>query len=294
MMFFSYSLHAQFINELISFESPDSLLRIDNTLPGNIWQIGTPQKVFFDSAYSVPNAIVTDLVHPYPPLNFSAFILKVSDSNAVYYMRESINFLHKFDTDSLHDGGYIEVSYDGGTTWTNIANDPYIHFYYNPDQMTNPVIANGNAAYTGRSVSNYGQSNGWRWDGIYWCYEPQIPSPVYLRFVFSSDTVQTNKEGWMLDDIDVISDICEGINEQADPALISLSPNPASDKIMISRKNINSEGDIMIYNGFGKICFLVDHFGGDIIDVSSFPSGIYILQYSDSHSYTLKKFIVIR
>ncbi|MDA3953800.1 MAG: transposase [Bacteroidales bacterium] len=31
-----------------------------------IWQIGTPNKTFFDSAYSSPNAIITDTVNYYP------------------------------------------------------------------------------------------------------------------------------------------------------------------------------------------------------------------------------------
>ena len=48
------------LSENIYFETTDSLLKIDTNLIGNIWQIGTPSKTFFDSAYSVPNAIVTD------------------------------------------------------------------------------------------------------------------------------------------------------------------------------------------------------------------------------------------
>ena len=75
---------------------------------------------------------------------------------------------------------------------------------------------------------------------------------------------------------------------------ISVSPNPAYDILKISRKNINSEGDIIIYDGFGKSYFQEDNFTGESIDVSSFPEGIYILRYSDSHSYALKKFIVLR
>ena len=77
-------------------------------------------------------------------------------------------------------------------------------------------------------------------------------------------------------------------------AIISLSPNPATNKLAISRKNINSGGQIIIYDGFGKICFRVDNFRNDMIDVSSFPEGIYIIYYSDLQSYAVKKFIVLR
>ena len=46
-----------------------SQLSIDTiTFPGNIWQIGMPQKPLFDSVSSNynPNAIITDTLNPYP------------------------------------------------------------------------------------------------------------------------------------------------------------------------------------------------------------------------------------
>ena len=39
----------------------------------NIFQIGAPHKLFFGNAYSQPNAIMTDSVHPYKKNNFSYF-----------------------------------------------------------------------------------------------------------------------------------------------------------------------------------------------------------------------------
>jgi hypothetical protein len=192
----------------------------------------------------------------------------------------------------LHDGGYIEDSYDGGSTWTNIENDPFAGFHYYPEQTNDPVIANGNFAYTGRSVSTFGFSNGWRGDNLMWCF-PGMQFPVYLRFVFFSDTVQTNHEGWMVDNIQVFSNICEGINELNDPALIAVSPNPACDILKIDRKN-NTPGDLLIYNDLGRICFKQDHFIGESIDVSQFAEGCYFLRYSDNTAFTVKKFIVRR
>ncbi|MFI5135825.1 MAG: hypothetical protein ACHQD9_08235 [Chitinophagales bacterium] len=78
------SLHSEIyaqgvpLDENITFETPDSLLKIDTTA-GNIWEIGRPHKIFFDSAYSLPNAIVTDTLNPYPINNFSTFTIKISD-----------------------------------------------------------------------------------------------------------------------------------------------------------------------------------------------------------------------
>jgi hypothetical protein len=289
----SCNLHAQWwIYDLNTFESPDSLLTIDTTLIGNIWQIGVPQKIFFDNAWSVPNAIVTDLTHNYPKGNFSAFVVKIADS-AFFVPRTSFQFYHKYDTDSLHDGGYLEVSYDGGNTWLNIADDPLINYYYDQDHLTNPVIANGNAAYTGRSVATWGLTNGWRWEAIFWCYMEHT-GDVYLRFVFSSDTIQTNREGWMIDNIEVNTDICEGIDEHVIPDLVSLSPNPACDMLQVTRKFQNTDGTLRIFDMKGRILVDQEHFSDMIIDLSNFPEGTFILRYSDTRGYTSKKFVVLR
>src|SRR5687768_4104081 len=48
-----------------------------DTAAGNIWQIGIPQKVIFDSAATVPNAIVTDTINNYPVNNTSTFTISV-------------------------------------------------------------------------------------------------------------------------------------------------------------------------------------------------------------------------
>ena len=44
----------------LNFEDTQCLghVYIDTTLPGNIWQIGEPQKPFFNNAYTTPNVII--------------------------------------------------------------------------------------------------------------------------------------------------------------------------------------------------------------------------------------------
>jgi hypothetical protein len=89
--------------------------------------------------------------------------------------------------------------------------------------------------------------------------------------------------------------VATGIDShRSQEAIISLSPNPASDRIMITRKHSNSEGIITIYDGTGKTCYQEDHFTGDRINVSSFPPGIYVLRYSEGQTCSIKKFIVRR
>ena len=59
------SLSAQIYHETINFENNSSLLWLDPSQEDNIWEIGTPQKEYFNQAYSLPFAILTDSLSLY-------------------------------------------------------------------------------------------------------------------------------------------------------------------------------------------------------------------------------------
>jgi len=109
--------------ETITFEYSYPYLEVD-TSNQNIWQIGTPNKAFFDSAYSAKNAIITDTVNYYPIDNISYFDLLIGafNFNDLYPWNIYVGIKHKYDTDTLKDGGFITISYDNRTTWMNIIN----------------------------------------------------------------------------------------------------------------------------------------------------------------------------
>ena len=281
------------LKDRITFETPDSLSFIENW-PGNSFQIGIPTKIFFDSAWSAPNALVTDMHNPYPVNNNSAFTIKIYDPSWQWqFPGATIVYEHKYDTDSLHDGGYLMISVDGGNSWVNVSTVyTQTGFYYDPEHYANPLIADGNAAYTGKSRKNNSQEFGWRTDEISFCIYFQ--EKVYLRFVFSSDSLQTNKEGWMIDNIEIYQEVCEGINEIRNNNLIVLAPNPASDQLTILHSKPGSHKEISIIDPTGKICLHDENFSGNKIDIHKLPVGIYMLRYSDGDSFCMKKFIVAR
>jgi hypothetical protein len=76
--------------------------------------------------------------------------------------------------------------------------------------------------------------------------------------------------------------------------IISLSPNPANDQLMILRKDNNYPRDIVIQDGLGRTCFRENNFTRGTIDVSSFREGIYFIRYSDARACMVKKFIIKR
>src|SRR4030042_4039316 len=109
--------------DTVDFETSKDYLFID-TAATNIWHICKPEKSFFDSAHSPTRAIVTDSSGYYPANNLSFFDLYIGTFNIVWYPYNTfIEITHKFDTDTLTDGGFISVSCDRGKTWMNIIND---------------------------------------------------------------------------------------------------------------------------------------------------------------------------
>src|ERR1041384_4098256 len=55
----------------------NSIIIMLDTSSTNIWQIGRPQKIIFDSAATFPNALVTDTINNYPDSNVSRFTFKI-------------------------------------------------------------------------------------------------------------------------------------------------------------------------------------------------------------------------
>ena len=95
------------------------LIEMDTTNPNNIWQIGPPQKVIFNSASTAPNVIVTDTINSYPNSDTSRFITHTQSDFAVMGIM-AFQWSQKLDYDTTgYDGGLVEYSIDGGTSWEN-------------------------------------------------------------------------------------------------------------------------------------------------------------------------------
>ena len=227
---------------VISFEEPTPYIQ-NSSAPQNIWRTGIPQKSFFSQAYTVPNAMVTDTANFYPENNQSFFDLYIGDFNNNYglYLHDLfIDFRHKYDTDTLHDGGFITVSWDHGQSWMNILEDTLSmqfcavsparqeYMYGNSNiYALSDTLYNGEHGYSGRS-------DGWVKTCMAWYDIPCRDSPYFppdtmiLRFNFISDNIHHNREGWMIDQIRIYSiDLGSGIREYlAGNKRAFVAPNP--------------------------------------------------------------------
>jgi hypothetical protein len=261
---------------------------IDTSNVNNIWQIGEPHKQYFDSAFSVPNAIVTDLNYSYPSNNHSTFQFLFKKPVPFFnWINMNLQFVHKFDTDSLYDGGYVEISYDGGQTWTNIIND------HCPDTIEaapfysiDDTIIGGIPAFTGRSY-------GWQVASLdcFWNYENSfIVDSCIIRFNFVSDSIDNSKEGWIIDGIGFqVHYFLDEITEHNNIKEISLFPDPVDETSIIKIINWNQEKYILnIYNTLGILLFH-EVISNDYVNIGEyrFGKGLYYYELiNDKRKYS--------
>ena len=239
----------------------------------SIWQIGVPQKQLFDSAFSHPNAILTDSIGNYPRNDTSAFIVKVA-RNPFCECAPSLGGFYKFDSDTLKDFGRIEISFNHGANWLNALSDTVI-----PDMfwMTPKPVLTGRIHH---------------WTHFFTHLPFGFPNDtIYYRFTFISDNIETNQEGWMLDDLEIIEHT-EGIADTGPGNEIQIYPNPAKEKITISGDNGSGACEVALYNSQGQACIRQTMQNPTkIIDISGIPGGLYMVRILGKNKVYLKKLI---
>ena len=270
----------------LNFEDTTTLdhLRIDSIAnQNNLWQVGTPQKTVFTSAYSSPYAIVTDTINSYPINDTSSFEIVNLATGFGWQMPHTVilSGYYQVNSDTLTDYGKIEVSPDNGTTWIDIVNDTAYSNYYQW-WTVKPVLS--------------GNSNGWQQFTVWLAplgplFNVQYNDTILYRFTFISDSVQTNKDGLMFDDFH-FEDWAEGIAEIQNDNLISISPNPTSDELIFHRTKVSTNSKIQILNYSGQVLYNNSNFIGETIDIRQLSNGIYLLKYSDTKNFSIKKFVV--
>src|SRR5436190_5992473 len=112
----------------INFDSFDQDFNLhfylDTINSNNDWQIGKPNKTNFNSAYSLPNVIITDTLSSYKVNDTSIFYLthrrEFGDAMGLY-----LEFQYKIESDSLNDFGFVEYSINGGQDWINLTDTLY-------------------------------------------------------------------------------------------------------------------------------------------------------------------------
>jgi hypothetical protein len=282
---------------LESFDG-DTLMNYEDTLDikidtvyGKTWQIGPPQKMIFDQALSLPNVIVTDTIGLYPNADSSFFVASfVADDWAQII---AFKWSQKLDLDSLSDGGSVQFRINS-EPWQDIDQnwnvyDHYGHHYGNWDSIESN---NNEIGYTGVDST-------WRQIWLCWAADDYINpgDTIKVKFQLHSDSIQTNQEGWMIDDISVHFSWLHTIYENNGLEYFTIFPNPTADRIIIDQAKQNGFDmidEIIIYNVMGRekkrFNDVPAHF---TIDISDLPKGPYIVQIN-SEKYGESSHKIIR
>lgn len=239
----------------------------------NIWEIGSPNKIGFDSAYSNPNTICTDLNNPYPINDTSVFLIKnLADGGFKYDHTVILAGKYKIDTDSLKDFGRIEFSPDNGTTWIDLLTDTvYQEKWCYMWWSEKPCFTGKTDGWQYFSVWLAGFGNEFDIGG--W----ESNDTVIYKFSFISDSIQTNQDGWILDDLH-FEDWEEAIKENKFNTFESFTyPNPANDFVNLEFSNkLNRIYNITIYDINGRIMGnTVTQSGLVEINLSNYKLGTY-------------------
>ena len=272
--------------DTVSFEKPTPGIVIDK-LHGNLWQIGKPNKSFFNSSHSGTNAILTDTIYNYPKNDTSSFIYIVPNP-FIRTCNTCMEFWHKYEMDTLSDKGIIDASYDGGNSWVlvNDTNQYSYLFYWSSDYHESTDT------YSQHKLITSGQSDGWIQSRFCWIWQLMVkkadtiispPDSLLIRFTFISDSLNKNKDGWMIDDILVNSagpGECSGINEISEENHFSVFPNPLINQSTIQTDIFLNSAKLVIYNSMGQLLKHINNISGQtfILQRGNLLSGLYYLR----------------
>ncbi|HYG51598.1 MAG TPA: T9SS type A sorting domain-containing protein [Flavobacteriales bacterium] len=288
LVFFFFTGKAQWGLRTINFENTEhldtSLIQIDTA---GCWMIGEPGKSILDSAFSLPNAIITDTLNPYAVNCNSAFTLKLDG----YYCYQ-LDFKLKYDSELCKDGLVLEIKQDTGSAWINICDNPNYNypaggFYYvNGLPIADTCnLYNGETGITGTGNQHISMS-------IYSWVAIRGGWPDWeFRFRFVSDSVDTGQDGFMVDDVNVYQSNCPSSMAENEPVQLQIYPNPASTQLVL-QSTVSLNGSAIIYDAAGK---LVCERGIQLntVDVSGLDAGLYTLVIESTKGFIAKRFLKI-
>ena len=269
----------------------NAILIIDTSFTGNIWQVGAVQKQGFDTAHSGTNALQTDTVNNYPVGNESAAIVYFDSSFASMTDNiTSLSFWHFYDSDTLNDSCIIQMTLDSGKTWlpVNSSGSTPSWWWIVYEGSLNDY---GNSFHSG-NIWWSGRSSGWKQEAFCLVFPGikgmPIPRTYGFRFLFHADSVETNKPGWMIDNIQFMGHFSTpGIKDAPSAASLRLYPNPNRLGIFtVDYPSSYVTGSVDIFNSLGQR--VQSQKLSKTIDLSNLPPGIY--HYSISFTETQQRF----
>ena len=258
MLLMSFNIYAQFGNHTNFENKMDIPIIIGSNASDSLWQIGVPQKTILDAAFSLPNALITDTLDTYPINQSAEFIIQIYQISNTGFPLIQLDWEQKTDLEMGVDGMIVEASYDETNSWNNVFTDPSLRPLV-VGQYILDTLFNGEVGFAG--------STDWEYVGLCWgtwfsddgtdvgIFENlnQNNSPLFVRFTFISDSIDTQQEGFMMDDFGFKTEIVGAVNGNQITPQVKMFPNPASDHLTIEFEDtLGEEALVQIFSLVGR------------------------------------------
>jgi hypothetical protein len=203
-----------------------------------------------------------------------------------------ISFSHKYQTDSTHDGGIVEFSFDSGATWQNVmgacTDSSYMNGIHTENfYSSNDTLISGEPAFMGtQNTLQYSIVQFFAPLGGSVCSIPSVwPAIAFLRFRFVSDSIPDSLAGWIIDSIKMehyfYPDFISKINK---PQSLNTYPNPSYDGIFtFPPLNDQQEYTTEVYNAIGQR--ILNYPYNQSLDLSQYPKGLYFYKVTSETNY---------
>jgi extracellular elastinolytic metalloproteinase len=273
-----------------------------------------------------------------PEYSFSVYNVAADTDASLYSIPYTIDgsnpvlrFYHRYNTETGNDGGFLEVSIDGGT-FTPVAKEQFIRNGYTGPLNYSTFATPNLYAFSGNSGGDWKNiDNDYPWVDSYVDLKDYKGKSVVFRFRFGSDPLATGSDiaGWFIDDFSImdiykyaaqaciISDGGTGsmactnaietlVNidgrvgtqeDDIDYFGIKVVPNPADNVLSIIANSPQSAlAKVEILSIEGKTVFTSEMKTEKLaqntnVNISDLPSGIYMVKMSNGQHVTTKKFV---
>lgn len=266
---FVYAQGSQFYFD----EAPPFGIKLQLDTNDSVWQVGPPQKTLFSLAASTPNALITDTINSYPINDTSSAMIGI-DPTQLFWSIQALQWKQKIDFDADSDGGMLEFSTDGGGSWDNAFDNPFVYNFYGFDSTNVDTLPNGELGFVGTDSN---------WKDIWLCFDNAFfgSDTIWVRYTLLSDSNQNNGEGWMIDNFMVHVTIIHTVGEVEQEEYMKVYPTVTKDQVNIQSKKLDQYHiieEMRLLDNQGRV---VRSYGKSptkfFIRIGDLPAGAYFL-----------------
>ena len=260
---FKYLLNnGSFIEEILVkkiFGSPILLFEDNSDDYSDFWSNDSEWSDTYEDYYS-PQTSITDSPYSNYSNNAEEVINLIDQVNLSGYTYAEINFNAKWNIESGYDYVQIEISNDGGNTWT-----PQCGKYTKKGVETHD-IALDQPLYDGNQ-------NNWILESI--SLDDYIDQEISVRFKLISDG-GLRRDGFYFDDFKIKA-ISSNLNI-SENSLINTKIYPVPSKNIINISSLKEIKEIKIYDILGKIILTLNGYDINSFSVNSLKPGVYLVK----------------